>query len=41
MTFTNEGITAVITFDGDSTATVAIGELTWTLDLDTGELTAL
>ena len=41
VTFTNEGITAVVTFDGDSTATVAIGELTWTLDLETGELTAL
>ena len=41
MTFTNEGITAVVTFDGDETATVVIGEVTWTLNLEDGELTEL
>jgi len=41
VTFTNEGITAIVTFDGSDTATVAIGSLNWTLDLEEGELTAV
>jgi len=41
ITFTNEGITATVTFDGDSTATVTVGGLTWTLNLENGELTEL
>ena len=41
ITFTNEGITATVTFDGDSTAIVTVGILTWTLNLENGELTAL
>ena len=39
VTFTNEGITAVVTFDGDNTATVQVGTLTWTLNLSNGTLT--
>lgn len=41
MTFTNEGITATVTFDGDNTATVTVGSLTWTLNLSNGTLTEL
>ena len=41
VTFTNEGITATVTFNGDSTATVTVGGLSWTLNLDNGELTEL
>lgn len=39
LTFTNEGITAVVTFDGDHTATVDVDGDIYTLDLNTGELT--
>ncbi len=39
LTFTNEGQTATVTFDGDETATVTVGEDTWTLNLQTGTLT--
>lgn len=41
MTFTNEGITATVTFDGGNTATVTVGSLTWTLNLSNGTLTEL
>jgi len=41
MNFTNEGITATVTFDGDDTATVTVGSLTWTLNLNNGTLTEL
>jgi len=41
MTFTNEGIPATVTFDGDSTAIVSIGELSWILNLSNGTLTEL
>lgn len=41
MTFTNEGITATVTFDGDETVTVVIGSETWSFDLDNGTLTEL
>ncbi len=39
MTFTNEGQTATVTFDGDETATVVVGDDTWVLNLQTGTLT--
>jgi hypothetical protein len=39
LTFTNEGITAVVTFDGDHLVTVTVDDETYTLDLNTGELT--
>ena len=38
LTFTNEGITATVTFDGDSTAAVTVGDTTWTLNLTNGTL---
>ncbi len=41
MTFTNEGITATVTFDGDSTATVVVGDLSRSVDLNDGSLTEL
>lgn len=41
MTFTNEGITATVTFDGDDTATVAVGLVSWSLNLNNGVLTEL
>ncbi len=41
MTFTNEGITATVTFDGDNTATIEIGDITWMLNLSNGTLTEL
>jgi len=39
--FANEGVTASVTFDGDSSAVVQVGGLTWSLDLNTGTLTEL
>ncbi len=39
LTFTNEGITAVVTFDGDHTATVTVDGEVYTLDLNNGNLT--
>jgi hypothetical protein len=41
VTFTNEGITAVVTFDGDETVSVQVGELNWTFNLEDGTLTEL
>ena len=38
LTFTNEGITAAVVFDGDDTATITVGDLTWTVNLNTGAL---
>jgi len=40
-TFTNEGITGTVTFDGDNTATVEVGALSWTVNLGTGSITEL
>jgi hypothetical protein len=39
LTFTNEGITAVVTFDGDHTATVTVDGDVYMLDLNDGDLT--
>jgi hypothetical protein len=41
LTFTNEGITATVTFDGDETVTIEVGELVWSFDLENGTLTEL
>jgi hypothetical protein len=41
ISFTNEGITAVVTFDGDETVTITIGSATWSYDFDNGTLTPL
>ncbi len=41
MSFTNEGITATVAFDGDVTATVEIGPNSWSVNLDNGTLTEL
>ena len=41
MTFTNEGIVATVTYDGDETATVVVGEDSWSLNLNNGTLTGL
>jgi hypothetical protein len=41
LSFTNEGFTATVTFDGDATATVAVGEASWILNLENGTLTEL
>jgi len=38
ITFINEGITAVVTFDGDNMVTVTVGEDSWTVDLDDGSI---
>ncbi len=38
MLFTNEGVTATVTFDGDNLVTVSSGGESWTLNLDTGEI---
>jgi len=38
ITFINEGITAVVTFDGDNLVTVTVGEDSWTVDLDDGSI---
>lgn len=38
ITFINEGITAVVTFDGDDIVTVTVGEDSWSVDLDDGSL---
>ena len=38
ITFTNEGITAIVTFDGSNTATVTVGNLTWSVNLENGHL---
>jgi hypothetical protein len=40
LVFTNADHEATVTFDGDSTALVTVGEDSWELDLDTGTLTA-
>lgn len=39
LTFTTQGKTATVTFDGDHLATVTIGDATYTLNLNNGELT--
>lgn len=38
LTFTNSGIVAVVTFDGDHTATVEVGGVVYTLNLENGSL---
>ncbi len=38
ITFVNEGITAIVTFDGDDMVTVTVGDESWTIDLDDGSL---
>lgn len=38
ITFVNEGISATVTFDGDSTAMVTVGDDSWTVDLDDGSI---
>ncbi len=38
LSFTIEDMTAVITYDGDDTVTVTIGDDTYTLDLETGNI---
>jgi len=39
LTFTNEGITGTVTFDGDNTASLTVGEMTWSVELNDGSLT--
>ncbi|HOX26946.1 MAG TPA: hypothetical protein PLL30_14075 [Candidatus Krumholzibacteria bacterium] len=39
LTFTNEGITATVTYDGDDTATVEVGDSAWVVNLNDGTLT--
>ncbi|MBD3221316.1 hypothetical protein GF314_08725 [bacterium] len=36
--FTNEGVTATVTFDGDNMVTVTSGGETWTVDLEDGTI---
>ncbi len=40
LVFNSADHTATVTFEGDSTATVTVGEDSWELDLETGALTA-
>jgi len=41
ITFTNEGRTATVVFDGDETVTITVGEDSWSFNLETGALTEL